>query len=52
MLVQLDERNDPLPANRLEAFSSGEAIGGGAAAPRMDRSLFIQTSGSTALLSS
>jgi nitrite reductase (NADH) large subunit len=32
VLVQLYERGDPLPANRLDVFSSGEAIGGGAAA--------------------
>jgi nitrite reductase (NADH) large subunit len=32
VLVQLYERGDPLPANRLDVFASGEAIGGGAAA--------------------
>ncbi len=32
VLVQLYERGDPLSANRLDVFSSGEVVGGGAAA--------------------
>jgi nitrite reductase (NADH) large subunit len=32
VLVQLYERGDPMPSNRLDVFATGEAIGGGAAA--------------------